>query len=175
MKKLLIVVDYQTDFVTGPLGFPEALALEKPLAARIEERRRAGYDIVFTYDTHEENYMETREGRMLPVPHCVKGTEGWEFYGDVAASIREGDKVFYKPVFGSAELFDYLRDSDYDSVELTGIVADICVVSNTILARTALPEAEIVVDAAYIASPDPEKKEAALSVMESTHVKVIGR
>lgn len=175
MKKLLIVVDYQNDFVNGSLGFPEAERLEAPIAEKIALYREEGQSVAFTFDTHDENYLNTQEGRRLPIPHCIRGTEGWELFGRVAGLVCDGDKLIYKPAFGSAELFDYLRQSDYDSIELVGLVADICVISNAALAKAALPEAEVTVDAACTASADPEKKCAALEIMSSLQINVINR
>ena len=173
MKKLLIVVDYQIDFVNGALGFDGADALAPKLAARIAAAREAGEDVWFTFDTHEENYLETSEGRHLPVPHCIRGTAGHGLFPEIAALVRPSDRLICKPSFGSAELFDLLRASDYERVELCGLVTDICVVSNAILAKTALPEAEIVVDSALVDSFDKQKHVAALDVMRSVQVTVL--
>lgn len=173
MKKLLIVVDYQNDFVNGALGFEGADALAPLLSARIAAARESGEDVIFTFDTHGEDYLNTSEGKNLPVPHCIDGTEGHALFPAIAELVEEGDRVICKPSFGSAELFDLLRGSDYESVELCGLVTDICVVSNAILAKTALPEAEITVNAALVDSFDKSKHEAALSVMESVQIRVI--
>lgn len=175
MKKILIVVDYQKDFVTGSLGFPDSQSLEKPITDKINKYRALGYEVAFTFDTHHENYMHTREGRYLPVPHCIIGTEGWELYGQVGKNFKPEDKVFLKSTFGSGELFDFLRGSGYNSVELVGVVTDICVISNAVLARTALPEADIIVDAACTSAADPEKLNAAFSVLKSIHTIILNR
>ena len=158
MKKLLIVVDYQVDFVNGALGFPGADALLPKLEARIAAARNGGEDVIFTFDTHEQTYLQTSEGRHLPVPHCVRGTDGHKLFG---LKPEPSDRLIYKPCFGSAELFDLLRASDYTHIELCGLVTDICVVSNAILAKTACPEAEITVDASLCDSFDKSKHEAA--------------
>ncbi|MCQ4021859.1 MULTISPECIES: cysteine hydrolase family protein [unclassified Ruminococcus] len=173
-KKLLIVIDYQNDFVCGSLGFEQALALENRIAAKIEEYRQSGGDIAFTFDTHGEDYLSTSEGKNLPVVHCVNGTHGWKLYGKIEAMRRDCDKCFYKPSFGSAELFDYLRDSSYDSVELVGVVTSICVISNAVLAKTALSEAEIIVDSLCTADIDEKLYTSALEVMKKLQIKVIG-
>ena len=173
MKKLLIVVDYQIDFVNGTLGFDGADALSPKLAARIAAAREDGEDVWFTFDTHEENYLETSEGRHLPVLHCIRGTAGHGLFPEIAALVRPSDRLICKPSFGSAELLDLLRASDYERVELCGLVTDICVVSNAILAKTALPEAEIVVDSALVDSFDKQKHAAALDVMRSVQVTVL--
>ena len=104
MKKCLIVVDYQNDFVTGSLGFAKAEQLDDRIADKIAKCRNEGWEIVFTFDTHEENYLQTNEGRNLPVEHCIKGTNGHKLYGRTAKMLKESDKCFFKPSFGSAEL-----------------------------------------------------------------------
>lgn len=173
-KKALVIVDYQNDFVCGSLGFPAAAAIEDALCAKIEARAAEGYDCIFTFDTHEEDYLSTFEGRHLPVPHCLRGTEGWCLYGKVAALLPLG-MGFEKPHFGSMELVEYLRGQGYDTVEFVGVVTNICVLSNALLARTALPDSEIVVDASCCASNDEKLGKAALDVMEGLQITVIGR
>ena len=172
MKKLLVVVDYQNDFVNGSLGFPGAEALEETICEKIRAYQKAGNDVVCTLDTHGEDYSETQEGHKLPIPHCLRGTQGWELYGKTAELLKDCRK-FEKPVFGSAGLFEFLRETPYSSIELCGLVSNICVVSNAVLARTAQPEAEIVVDAACTASNDPALNEAVLRVLEGLQVTVL--
>jgi len=177
MQKLLIVVDYQNDFVTGSLGFPRAVEIEGAVAEKIERYRKNGDCIIFTLDTHGKNYLETLEGRRLPVPHCVRSTDGWRLYGRVAGLWREGDLCFEKDTFGSQELFDYLRErgrlQPYESVELCGVVTDICVIANAVLAKTALPQTTISVDAGGVASNDERRGEAALEVMRSLQIEIL--
>ncbi|NLJ32038.1 MAG: cysteine hydrolase [Clostridiales bacterium] len=175
MKKLLIVVDYQNDFVTGSLGFPKAKELERRICEKIQACRENGDEVVFTFDTHTEDYLNTQEGKNLPVPHCVSGTDGWRLYGSVAALREEGDRQFKKPCFGSAELFDYLRGREWESVELVGLVSNICVISNAVLAKTALPEVPVLVDAACTASYDEELNRKALDILEGLQVIVTNR
>ncbi|HIS79426.1 cysteine hydrolase family protein [Anaeromassilibacillus sp. An200] len=172
MKKLLVVVDYQNDFVNGSLGFPGAEALEETICEKIRAYQKAGNDVVCTLDTHGEDYSETQEGHKLPIPHCLRGTQGWELYGKTAELLKDCRK-FEKPVFGSAGLFEFLRETPYSSIELCGLVSNICVISNAVLARTAQPEAEIVVDAACTASNDPALNEAVLRVLEGLQVTVL--
>lgn len=172
IKKCLIVVDYQNDFVTGSLGFEKAEQLDGRIADKIEKYRSDGWEIVFTFDTHEENYLQTNEGRNLPVEHCIKGTDGHKLYGRTAEMQEESDKCFYKPSFGSAELFEYLRCENFDKVELCGVVTNICVISNAVLAKTALPEAEVLVDSACVASNDDSLNKSALDVMKSLQINV---
>lgn len=174
-KRLFVVVDFQNDFVTGSLGFPKAKDTEKHICEKIKEYRKNGDEIAFTFDTHDDSYMETQEGKNLPIPHCIKGTEGWELYGCANELIEDNDKRFVKEAFGSIEFFDYLRDRDYESIELAGLVTNICIISNAVLAKTALPEVEVIVDANCVASADDELNEKTLDVLEGLHVKVIGR
>ena len=121
MKKLLIVVDYQNDFVTGSLGFEKAVELEEPIAARIREYREMGEDgqIIFTMDTHDRHYMESQEGKHLPVAHCIEGEDGWQLYGKIADLKDDNDLVFSKHTFGSYELGEYLHkhSDEFESVE----------------------------------------------------------
>lgn len=175
MNRLLIVVDYQVDFVDGTLGFPGAEALAGPIAQRIQEYRENGDDVVFTFDTHDIDYLETQEGRKLPVAHCIRDTEGWDLYGAVAEAAREEDEFFCKPTFPSLELGQWLEECEYAQVELCGLVSHICVLSNAVMAKAALPEAEIVVDAALTASYDPVLHEKALDVLEGLQVTVLNR
>jgi nicotinamidase-related amidase len=173
MKKCLIVVDYQNDFVTGPLGFAAAEALDANIAAKIGRCRQNGDEIIFTLDTHGENYMETQEGRNLPVPHCIAGTEGHGLFGETARLAKDGDKRFVKDTFGSGGLYEYLKNREYESIELCGVVSNICVISNAVLAKTALPEVPIIVDSACTASNDPALNQAALDVMAGLQIDIL--
>lgn len=175
MNRLLIVVDYQNDFVNGALGFPGAEKLAGPIARRIAEYRAGGGDVIFTLDTHGPDYPDTQEGRRLPVPHCIRDTVGWELYGPVAEAARDGDERFCKPTFPSLKLGQYLEQREYDQVELCGLVSNICVLSNAVIAKAALPEAEIIIDADLTASGDPVLHEKALDVLEGIQVTVLNR
>lgn len=176
MKKLLVVVDYQNDFVTGSLGFEGAVALEEPIAEKIKEYRNMGDEgqIIFTMDTHDRHYMETQEGLHLPVEHCLDGEDGWQLYGKIAGLKGENDLVFSKPTFGSYELGEYLHqhNGEYESVEFVGVVTNICVISNIAVTKAAMPNTPILVDASCVGSNDPALQDAALAVMESIHVEV---
>lgn len=171
--KALVVVDYQNDFVNGALGFAGAELLEPLIIEKINECRGNGGKVIFTLDTHTEDYMNTAEGRKLPVEHCIKGTEGHKLFGKVAECVAADDIVIEKPSFGSLELAEHLKEAGYDEVELCGLVTDICVVSNVIIAKAALPESRIVVDSKAVASFDNDKHNAALEVMKSIQAEVI--
>ena len=185
MKRLLIVVDYQNDFVDGALGFEGAELIDERIAAKIDEYRAAGDAIAFTFDTHRKNYLETQEGRKLPIPHCIEGSEGHELYGEVATRFLDSDAVFLKPTFGSSALFERLLEKQavagevgtqpYESIELVGLVSNMCVLSNAVIARTACPDVPIIVDASCTAAPDPSTNEKALDIMEGLQIEVINR
>ena len=176
MKQLLLVVDYQKDFVDGTLGFPGAEKLDEPIAEKIAACRAAGYDVAFTMDTHQENYLDTQEGRKLPVAHCLMNTEGWQLYGKTGQALdKSQDMVICKPTFPSLWLGNWLKEQGYDRIELVGLVSYMCVLSNAVVAKAALPEAELVVDAACTAGPDPRLHANALELMETLQITVINR
>lgn len=173
-KKLLIVVDYQNDFVDGSLGFEAAKDIESAICNKIEKYVKGGHDVVFTLDTHSQKYLLTDEGRNLPVKHCIKGTAGHKLYGKVATLAR--DKVqIEKPTFASLELAKYIEGKDYGEIELCGVVTNICVISNAVMAKAAAPDCKITVDAACCASNDSEIEEKSYEIMKNLHVTVIGR
>ena len=169
MKKLLIVVDYQNDFVNGSLGFPLAQKLEDGIAAKIEEYKND--EIIYTLDTQYENYADTQEGKNLPVSHCIKGTNGHKLYGKIQ-KLLEGRRYFEKSTFPSFELGKYLEGKDYDIIELCGLVSNICVISNAVIAKAACPEAQIIVDSALTASADSELNQKAIDVMKGLQITV---
>lgn len=173
MKKALVVVDFQVDFVEGALGFPLAKTLEPVIDAKIAAALEEGTDLVFTFDTHPaEGYLETREGRHLPVPHCIKGTPGHALYGRVARHLDRAVKVIEKDQFTSIELAEFLKD--YDEVEFCGLVSNICVLSNVVLARAFTPEMRIVVDLKATLSFDPVVNSTLKNYLEGLHVVVTG-
>ncbi len=171
-KTALVVVDYQRDFVDGALGFSGAERLEPGIAARIEEELASGGDLIFTLDTHTDAYMRTHEGKNLPVPHCIRGTDGHRLTDGLLGYADRAVRIFEKSAFGSPELGAFLAAQEYDRVELCGLVSNICVLSNAVIARSALPEAEIVVDSALTASHDPAVHEAALTVLRGIQIVV---
>ena len=173
MTKLLIVVDMQKDFVDGALGTKEAVAIVPAVAAKI--RAHEG-DVLVTYDTHGDDYMATQEGEKLPVPHCIKGTDGWELDATVAAALRGRDyHVIEKPTFGATALPAYIR-ATYDpadlEIELIGLCTDICVVSNALLLKAHFTEKPDSVDAACCAGVTPDSHAAALVTMRMCQVTV---
>lgn len=177
MNRYLFVIDYQNDFVDGALGFPGAPKLDGPIAAKI--RQYGPGRVLYTRDTYFENYLDTREGRLLPIVHCVKGTPGWEVYGETARALAEVDaKAIDKLVFGMdvtdpATAAVLLENAD--EIELVGLVSSICVVSNACVLQARYPEARIIVDAQCTAGLTTEMNEKVLDVMENFQVSVINR
>lgn len=167
MKKLLVVIDMQNDFIDGALGTKEAEAIVPKVIEKIKTYPK---DCIYaTRDTHTENYLETQEGKFLPVIHCVEGTKGWEIQDKVAEAL-EGTVIVNKPNFGSPALADMLYfetiGEDEVEIELVGLCTDICVVSNAILLKTRLPEVKVIVDASCCAGVTPESHDAALTTMK---------
>jgi nicotinamidase-related amidase len=170
--KFLIVVDMQVDFTTGSLGSPHTAAIIPHVVDLVK-----GFDgkVIFTRDTHGENYLQTQEGKYLPVPHCIRGTEGWQIRPDIK-ELLTGAEIIEKPVFGSIALAAGLKDlskKEKIELELIGLCTDICVVSNALLLKSAIPEVKITVDAACCAGVTPETHKAALTTMKMCQVKVI--
>jgi len=171
-RKAIIVVDYQNDFVSGALGFAGAELLADKIEARIKAALTDGEALIFTYDTHFENYSETQEGRNLPVPHCIKGTDGHALYGGIAAYADKADASFEKNTFGSMDLAEYVKAQQFEEIELCGLVSNICVISNAVLCKAALPEAKITVDSALTGSFSDELNDCALKVMAGLQITV---
>ena len=168
----LIVVDMQNDFITGALGTAEAEAIVPAVAERI---RSFPGRVLFTRDTHEANYLETQEGRKLPVPHCIRNTDGWQLHPDIAALISR--KPIDKPTFGSTELAKLLEkchsDHTIDSITLVGLCTDICVISNAMILKAALPEVPVSVCAECCAGVTPESHNNALSAMKMCQIGIV--
>ena len=177
MNRYLFVIDYQNDFVDGALGFPGAEKLDEKIAAKV--RRYGKGHVFFTRDTHFENYLETREGRNLPVVHCIQGTRGWEVYGETAKALAEVEAPgIDKLVFGM-DVTDpataAVLPERADEIELVGLVSNICVVSNAVVLQSRYPEAVISVDAACTDSFDKTLHEKVLDVLAGFQVNVNNR
>ena len=177
MSRYLFVIDYQNDFVDGALGFPGAEKLDEKIAAKV---RAYGKDhVLFTRDTHFENYMDTREGKNLPVKHCIKGSFGWEVYGETAKALRDVEApAIDKLVFGM-DVTDpataAVLPESADEIELVGLVSNICVVSNAVVLQSKYPEATITVDASCTDSFDKALHEKVLDVLTGFQVKITNR
>ena len=175
--KVLVVVDMQNDFIDGSLGTPEAVAIVPSVIEKIKEYERGDSLIIYTKDTHFDNYLETSEGRNLPVEHCIKGTVGFELNEKIAESLKERDyKVIEKPTFGSVELPKLVEEmangEDFD-VTLIGLCTDICVVSNALLLKANFPEKTIKVDSTCCAGVTPETHNNALSTMRMCQIEIL--
>lgn len=171
MQDILIVVDMQNDFIDGALGTKEAAAI----VPKVEEKIRSFTGkIIFTRDTHEENYMDTQEGKNLPVPHCIRGTRGWQISGKLQKFCQE--EPVNKETFGSVELGCILKEEHQKdpiaSVTLIGLCTDICVISNALLIKAFLPEVKIIVDASCCAGVTPESHRNALEAMKTCQITV---
>lgn len=173
MRKLLLVIDMQNDFISGALGTPEAQAIVDRVAAEIE--KYPVQDVIATRDTHSENYLETQEGRNLPVPHCIKDTPGWELHPKIAAALKNA-VIFDKPSFASKALAEELtRYAEAEDLEITlaGLCTDICVISNALLVKACLPETPVRVLSGCCAGVTPETHQAALTTMRMCQIQIL--
>ena len=180
--KILIVVDMQNDFIDGALGTQEAAAIVDNVVTRIKNSQNEL--ILFTMDTHQEDYLNTAEGRKLPVPHCIQGTNGWQVNQRILDAWRNNantikvpqlqENTFNKPVFGSVDLVNFLqsRVSDITEIEILGVCTDICVISNAIMIKNAMPDVNISVNAACCAGVTPQSHMEALNIMRNCHIDV---
>ncbi|GFI08220.1 MAG: cysteine hydrolase [Lachnospiraceae bacterium] len=173
MKKLLLVIDMQNDFINGALGTKEAEAIVPNVVKRIQEFEG---DVLYTRDTHSEDYMETQEGKNLPVPHCIKGTPGWELCPELKALRDAGHSpVLDKLTFGAKDLPAYLETRyprGLESVELIGLCTDICVISNAMVLKAFFPELPVSVTASCCAGVTPESHENALNAMKMCQIAI---
>lgn len=166
MKKTLIVVDMQNDFIDMALGTKEAVAILPAVKRKITEYARRGDEIIFTRDTHAENYLDTPEGKKLPVVHCVRGTKGWQIADGLYVP---GCRIIDKPNFG----WPHWQDAELADVQIIGLCTDICVVSNALIIKALFPDAAVTVDAACCAGVTPESHQAALTTMKMCQIDVI--
>lgn len=166
MKKTLIVVDMQNDFINMALRTKEAVKIVPKVKAKIMEYQKSGGEIVYTRDTHDENYLNTTEGKHLPVVHCVKSTKGWQIADGLYI---EGCRIIDKPNFG----WTHWDEFDFESVELVGLCTDICVVSNALIIKAVHPEIEVTVDSACCAGVTPDTHRAAIETMKMCQINVI--
>ena len=174
MKKILLVIDMQNDFVDGALGTKEAQAMVPALLHKIEEEVAKGTELIFTQDTHGENYMDTQEGRKLPVSHCIRGTSGWKI---IPALQPYAKTVIEKPTFGSFELIEKIKRCsllDNIDIEIVGYCTDICIVSNALVMKAGFyDKANITVDASCCAGVTPESYKAALLTMKMCQINIV--
>jgi nicotinamidase-related amidase len=168
MKKTLIVIDMQNDFVTGSLANPMAQAIIPNIKAKIAKYEKDGDEIIFTRDTHRANYLDTAEGKKLPVPHCISGTWGWLVVDELN---HPEHHHINKTTFGYPH---WSYEDDFEEIELVGTCTDICVVSNALILKAQFPNANITVDASCCAGATPESHKAALTTMKMCQINVIG-
>lgn len=173
---LLIVIDMQKDFIDGVLGNNETAAIAPPVAEKIKKFREENPDtpVIYTMDTHFENYMDTLEGKNLPVPHCIENSEGWQLDKQVAEVIGENAVMVKKLTFGAIELPKLIEDKfgAPDKIELIGVCTDICVISNAMLLKAAFPNVPIAVDAKCCAGVTPQRHDNALNAMRACQIEV---
>lgn len=169
--KVLIVVDMQNDFINGSLGTPEAEAVVTNVEKKIREWEGL---VVATRDTHNSNYLETQEGRNLPIVHCIEGTDGWQINPQIQAALDEkGAQTINKPTFGSVALAMMLMQCGVSEIQLVGLCTDICVVSNALLLKANMPKVPISVDASCCAGVTPAKHDAAIETMKSCQINIL--
>lgn len=164
--KTLIVIDMQNDFIDGSLGTKEAVAIVEKVKNKIDEYKRNGDEIIFTRDTHMENYLDTPEGKNLPVKHCIKGTNGWQIKDSL---VTDGAKIIDKPSFG----YTAWDEMEFEEIELVGLCTDICVVSNALILKAQFPNAKISVDSSCCAGVTPQTHAAALETMKMCQIEVM--
>ncbi|WP_346936063.1 isochorismatase family cysteine hydrolase [Clostridium sp.] len=180
MAKLLVVIDYQKDFVDGTLGFEKAVTLEQGIYDKVNNYLKNGDRVLFTYDTHYEEYLQTREGKNLPILHCIKGTNGHKLYGKIDDFSNSENTMHYeKNGFGISpeDMLQIANEvgEDIKEIELVGVVTNICVISNVVLFQSQYRNADIIVDASLCGSFDDSLHEKALDVIEGLQGKVINR
>ena len=172
MRDILIVVDMQKDFIDGALGTKEAIAI---VPAVVDKVRTFEGEVLFTRDTHFDNYMDTQEGRNLPVPHCIRGSEGWKICKELQPFTQKA-RIIDKATFGSMELGPILQalheEEAISSITFVGLCTDICVISNVMIAKAFLPEVPVIVDAACCAGVTPDSHNTALASMRTCQVQV---
>lgn len=184
MKKLLVVVDYQKDFVDGALGFKGAENLDEKIVNKIHQYLNDGDDVFYTMDTHTDNYLDTREGKQLPIPHCIFGTDGWELYGKTGELLEDGINAIMikKSTFGVSPSVmnsivtgykDIEGNDSVESVEFVGLVTNMCVISNVAVFQARFPNAQMIVNSKLVDSFDKEMHNATLAVLKSMQVEVI--
>lgn len=170
MRTILLVIDMQNDFLTGSLATKEAQALVPQILKKIKTFKPE--DVFATRDTHKDNYLDTQEGKLLPVKHCLINTEGWLIEKSLSAALAKS-KIYNKPTFASLQLADEIRkihQRDQLTIEICGVCSDICVIANAFLLKSYLPEVPIIVDEALVAGTTPEKNKEALDVMKSCQI-----
>ena len=174
MKKVLVVIDMQKDFITDALRNEDAIKIVPYVKKKIDEAKENGDTIIYTRDTHGEDYMETVEGKNLPVKHCIKGSDGWQIIPELNSK-ENATMIIDKETFGSRDLAEYFKENadDIDEVEFIGVCTDICVISNVLLTKAMIPNKKIIVDAKGCAGVTKESHDTALAAMKACHIKIL--
>ncbi len=174
MKKILLVVDFQKDFVDGTLGFEKAVTLDAKIAQRLKKAKENGEIILFTMDTHQPNYLETQEGKNLPIEHCIEESDGWKLYGETG-KVVENPYYIKKPTFAGLGLIEVLKPytNEETQIEICGVVTNMCVISNAVICKGVLPEALITINSELCASFDDNLHDEAINVMRSMQMQII--
>lgn len=172
MKKALVIIDMQNDFITGVLGNDECRAVVPKVVKRVQEAVNDKMDIIFSQDTHQENYLSTQEGKKLPVPHCMKNTDGWKIIPELAEVAEQKGVIFTKETFGSRAMAEYIMEHSYDEVELVGVCTDICVISNAITIKSFAPELEVFVNESCCAGVSMQSHQTAIEAMKACQINV---
>lgn len=171
MERAIIVIDMQNDFVYGPLGTEEAVEMLPRLVEKLDSAvKEKSADLIFTQDTHKEDYLSTQEGRNLPVKHCIKGTEGWQLIHDIMPFTKNAKAVIEKKAFGSTRLPSLIKP--YKEVEFVGVCTDVCIISNALLVKAFYPELLVSVDSKCCAGVTPESHRNALAAMKACQCKI---
>ncbi|MDR0826049.1 MAG: cysteine hydrolase [Mycoplasmataceae bacterium] len=169
MNKLLVVVDYQNDFIDGALGFKQAKAIASSIVKKVQTAIKDKNDIVFTMDTHDQNYLKTIEGKSLKIKHAIQNTHGWQLHKSLLPYVKYGT-VIIKNSYGADELVDYLRKYSYKQIEFIGVVTSMCVLSNVVIARAIQPEAQIIVNRKLVADSNKQLSDATFKILKNINV-----
>ncbi|AJC85721.1 pyrazinamidase / nicotinamidase [Campylobacter sp. RM16704] len=170
MTKLLVVVDYQNDFIDGSLGFKKAIKIKNNILTLLKAHQG---DIIFTFDTHDRGYLNTQEGRNIPIYHCIKNTLGWKMPNEFDEYLNKAKKIFYKDTFGSLDLANFLKENYYESIEFCGLVSHICVFNNIILALNASPNSKITLHKNASASFNEQLEKSAYGILQAYGIELL--
>lgn len=173
MKKALVVIDMQNDFITGVLGNEECMKIVPNVVKRVQKAVEDKVDIIFSQDTHQEDYLFTQEGRKLPIRHCIQDTKGWEIIPELEEIAKKNGTVFLKDTFGSRSMAEYMKDHNYEEIEMIGVCTDICVISNAMTIKSFAPESEISVKESCCAGVTPQSHRTAIEAMKACQINII--
>lgn len=173
MKTALVVIDMQNDFITGVLGNNECRSIVPQVVQRVREAVDEKSDIIFSQDTHQENYSFTQEGRKLPIPHCIQDTDGWKIIPELEEMAVQSGIIFTKDTFGSTSIAEYIKEQKYDEVELIGVCTDICVISNAMIIKAFAPEVEISINESCCAGVTPQSHQIAIEAMKACQINIL--